>query len=179
MKDLSSESESNSVFKLIVEWQAKLLVLKHMAHPVLSLIIYYALYHTEYRKCYWGFVRETTRLFCLTLTVKITNFGENGNMLRISSISSGFGHKLESLHWTLFLIKHLYRHVRKCNLTMPADGAHNNNTHESIISVKILLVNSLKISRTCRVGNFINRLIYCFMIIDKLICWANLIYEYD
>ena len=32
--DLSSESESNSVLKLIVERQANLLVLKHMAHPV-------------------------------------------------------------------------------------------------------------------------------------------------
>ena len=32
--DLSYESESNSVFKHIVEWQAIMLVLKHMAHPV-------------------------------------------------------------------------------------------------------------------------------------------------
>ena len=32
--DLASEYDSNSVFKVIVEWQAKLLVLKHMAHPV-------------------------------------------------------------------------------------------------------------------------------------------------
>ena len=31
---LSSESESNSVFKPILEHQAKLLVLKHMVHPV-------------------------------------------------------------------------------------------------------------------------------------------------